>query len=123
MTRTLAEMRGADIIDSRDIIERIAELEANLEELGPESDELKELETLRAFAETSDYAPDWYYGEALIRDSYFEDYAQELAEDIGDFSAAHAEWPFTYIDWPAAARALQMDYTSVTLDGIDYWIR
>ncbi len=121
MTRTLAEMRGADIIDSRDIIERIAELEANLEELGPESDELKELETLRAFAETSDYAPDWYYGEALIRDSYFESYAREIAEDMGYEN--NADWPSSYIDWPAAAQALQMDYTSVTLDGIDYWIR
>jgi len=75
-----------DIIDSRDIIERIDELEnMSLDEDGNglDEDETKELEILYALAkEGEDYSPDWKYGETLIRDTYFKDYAMDLAEDI-----------------------------------------
>lgn len=82
--------------------------------------ELTVLDDLAAVA--SDYAPDWHYGETLIRDSYFQDYAQELAEDVGAIDAA-ATWPNTCIDWEWAARELQMDYTAVEFDGVTYWTR
>jgi hypothetical protein len=146
-----------DIIDSRDVIERIAELGSwndctvcsEKVILGPKTwihahsqdiycgtgdgatasptildeDELAELESLRKLAdEASSYAADWEYGETLIRDSYFETYAQELAEDIGAVSSS-ASWPNSYIDWERAAEALQMDYTSVDFGGVTYWIR
>jgi hypothetical protein len=112
-----------DVIDSRDVIERIEELEA-METDSPEALEtMDELNALRALAEeASGYAADWKYGEQLIRDSYFKDFAQELAEDIGAINK-DATWPNTCIDWDQAARELQQDYTSVTFDGIDYWIR
>jgi hypothetical protein len=80
-------------------------------------------------AEASKYAADWEYGETLIRDSYFREYAQELAEDCSPFPSnspegkALAMWPYRCIDWDQAARELQMDYTSVDFDGITYWIR
>lgn len=51
-----------------------------------------------------------------------EDYAQELAADCCEMPKDIA-WPFTCIDWEQAARELQIDYTSVSFDGIDYWIR
>ena len=76
-----------------------------------------------ALAEQAEgYAADWQYGEQLIRDSYFKDYAMELAEDIGAVDA-NASWPNTCIDWDQAARELQMDYTSVEFAGVTYWIR
>jgi hypothetical protein len=58
----------------------------------------------------------------MIRDSYFKEYAQEFAEDIGAINK-NASWPNTCIDWDQAARELQMDYTSVNFDGVTYWIR
>jgi antirestriction protein len=58
----------------------------------------------------------------LIRDSYFEDYAQELADDLGLLQKG-STWPYTCIDWEQAARELQMDYSMVTFDGVDYWVR
>jgi hypothetical protein len=117
-----------DIIDSRDVIERIEELAAEVQlddETGGfvSSRKVSELVSLRKLAdEASDYAADWKYGETLIRDSYFVTYAQELAEDSG---VVHrdAGWPNSYIDWERAAEALQMDYTSVDFDGVTYWIR
>jgi hypothetical protein len=109
-----------DIIDSRDVIERIAELE-DIDDR--DEDEAGDLAALLALAEEAEgYAEGWQYGEALIRDSHFEDYARELADDIGAISGDEA-WPLTCIDWEAAAEALQQDYTSVDFDGVTYWIR
>ena len=128
-----------DIIDSRDVIERIAELEAlvlpihNIEtgetevdpNVSPEDRETfaEELAILTALAdEASGYAADWEHGETLIRDSYFETYAEELAEDIGAIPSG-AAWPLRCIDWAQAARELQQDYTSVNFDNVIYWVR
>lgn len=151
-----------DVIDSRDVIARIEELEDEREALqndidtaheefteaealdsSPEflvplnqaigqaraalaeweADDGKELAILKALAdEASGYAADWQYGETLIRDSYFKDYAMELADDICAVPN-NASWPLTCIDWDQAARELQMDYTSVDFDGVTYWIR
>jgi hypothetical protein len=82
--------------------------------------ELKALLSLQEDAEK--YSEDWKYGATLIRDSYFTDYAQELAEDIGAIKS-DATWPNNCIDWDQAARELQMDYTSVEFDGVAYWVR
>lgn len=132
-----------DILDSRDVIERIEELEAERADLESEADDDtnaeqetarghleawdadhgEELAALKALAEEAEgYSGDWAHGATLIRDSYFEDYAQQLAEDIGALENCN-QWPATCIDWERAARELQMDYTSVEFDGEAYWVR
>lgn len=113
-----------DIIDSRDVIARIEELEEFLQSEGlMNTDALEELTALKALAEeASGYAADWQHGEALIRDSYFKEYAQQLADDIGAINS-DATWPNNCIDWEKAARELQQDYTAVDFDGVTYWIR
>lgn len=111
---------NSDMIDSRDVIERIETLRG-VENLPPEcAEELAALEALEQEAEG--YAADWQHGEVLIRDSYFEEYAQELAEDIGAVKKGMA-WPYTCIDWEQAAEELQRDYTAVSFGGVRYWIR
>ena len=122
-----------DMIDSRDVIARIEELEGDLVDCDdgqecPDCDwKRDELKILKALAdEASGYAADWQYGEALIRDSYFRDYAEELAEDCGMIQSDISDkWPYTCfdIDWEQAARELQQDYTCVDFDGVTYWIR
>ena len=109
-----------DLIDSRDVIARIEELENDEERTEEDDQELAALQALAAEAEG--YAADWKYGETLIRDSYFQTYAMEYAEDIGAINS-DASWPANCIDWEQAARELRMDYTSVSFDGVDYWIR
>jgi hypothetical protein len=129
MTREISNYD--DVIDSRDVIERIAELagrwtaRANGDEtVEPlDDDERAELDTLSALAEEAEgYADDWQYGATLIRDSYFVDYAEQLAEDIGAIDR-EAAWPARHIDWEAAADDLQTDYTDVDFDGVTYWVR
>lgn len=63
---------------------------------------------------------DWY-PVTLIHDMYFEDYARDLAEEIGDVKPSH--WPYTCIDWAQAARELQADYSTVEYDGSTFWYR
>lgn len=147
MTNTISNTN--DIIDSRDIIARIEDLrgefdswletienetlresltvedwaEGNEEAKHDGCEEGRELVTLEAFAEQAEgYAPDWRYGETLIRDDHFEDYARQLAEDIGAINP-DASWPNNCIDWERAANELQVDYTSVDFDGVTYWVR
>lgn len=110
---------GQDIIDSRDVITRIDDLES-IEER--DEDEETELKNLKALAEEAEDCPDWPYGAALIRDTYFVEYAEQLAEDIGAINQG-ATWPNDCIDWDRAAEQLQQDYTSVEFDGETYWIR
>ena len=85
-------------------------------------DEIAELKALEALAEEGEACGDWEHGEALVRDSHFEDYAQELAEDCGMLENATG-WPCSYIDWERAARDLKMDYTALDFDGVTYYAR
>ena len=90
-----------------------------------DAEELARLEKL--LEETGGYGGDhqwngtWYPG-SMIADSYFEDYARELADDIGAINR-NATWPVCHIDWEAAADSLKQDYASITYGGVEYWYR
>ncbi len=90
---------------------------ANLQE---EANELIALQALQEEAEG--YSSDWRHGATLIRDSHFQDYARQFAEDIGAIPD-DAKWPATCIDWEEAAGELQQDYTSVNFDNVIYWVQ
>lgn len=130
---------------------RIVELEAKDEHTSEEDDELvrlqaaiwtaedgteyaesgdwdEEIETEwrehKALIDEADGYGDFRHGEALIRDDGFEDYARELAGDLGYLDDKKSnQWPYTCIDWEQAANELQQDYTSVEFGGTTYWIR
>lgn len=110
-----------DVIDSRDIIERIEELPNpdNGEEITEA--EQAELNALMDLSEEGQHYSDWVYGATLIRDSYFETYTHELAEEVGAIDG-NERWPLNCIDWERAARELKYDYDIITFDGVDYWI-
>lgn len=85
-----------------------------------DEDEAERLETLIAFLrEIGDEAQ---YGVALIPEDEFEDYARQLAEDIGAIPEDN-NWPCYCIDWKRAARELRVDYSLITFDGDDYLYR
>jgi hypothetical protein len=171
-----------DIIDSRDVIERIDELESELNSLECEAceghgtvtipqgreddgddedncsacggdgtvdasnvtkedadkvvaarsltflsefqDELEELWLLRAFLEEMEQnaGEGVQHGVVAVRDSYFERYARQEAEDCG-LIKDDATWPNNCIDWTEAARQLQQDYSCIDYDGVEYWVR
>jgi hypothetical protein len=120
-----------DIIDSRDIIARIEELETCLQDHAEDpsgghwSDEdAAELAALQALAKEAECAPDWSYGETLIRRSYFVDYIAQLIDDCYELPKGD-KWPFRHlsIDYEAAANEAEQDYLSVDFDGVEYLIR
>jgi len=120
---TTAISKYEAVIDSRDVIERLAELKDGRDAGVLDADEQAELIALEALVEECEgYVEDWQFGAQLIRDSYFKKYAMELADEIGAIDD-NATWPQTCIDWDQAARELQMEYTAVSFDGIDYWVR
>ena len=119
----------ADRLDSRDLLDRLEELEATQDEIGFQRDDSgddmqAELDMLRALRdETEGYADDsWRDGVFFVANWDWKNYAQELAEDIGALPK-DAGWPTYCIDWDAAARDLRMDYTSCEIDGNTYWYR
>jgi hypothetical protein len=144
MSRTTTIDNSADTLDSRDIIERLDDLNTERarwveEQAGEEVsaadfpawaelwtsahlDDAAELAALQRLAEEAEgYAEDWHHGEILIRDSYFTDYARELLEDCGTIPRDLPSW--VEIDWETTARNVRMDYTAVDFDGVTYWIR
>ncbi len=75
-----------------------------------------------AMAEEAEGYCEWKDGATLIRDSYFKEYAQELAEDTGAINK-DARWPTNCIDWEEAASELKQDYTEVDFDGVPYQVQ
>ena len=109
-----------NILDSRDLEKRIVDLEDEKESEGDDFEEGDELSALLSLKDEA--GGEWHYGQAFIADFYFEDYARELAEDIGAIDP-NAAWPLSFIDWEAAADALKADYTSSEYFGTTYYYR
>lgn len=125
-----------DIIDVRDIIERVEELESSIQDYENEDGDLElhdehlsqkeELEELRGvLSELAGYGGrefnfegDWY-PIILIRDSYFETAMDELLEDIGDIPRDLPCYLTITVDYVA----LQQDYSSVDIGCETYWYR
>ena len=101
-----------DTIDSRDVTERIEYLKdivdaGNAEEpLTPDED--VELKALLALQDDLNICDDWQYGVTLIRESFFEEYAQDLAVDIGCITN-NTHCPLGCLDWKTAAWRLHRD--------------
>ena len=104
-------------LDTRELQDEIDEFEAdeNLDNIDTER-----LEALRDLRD--EVGDEWQYGVTLVPEDSFEDYARELAEDIGAIPSDYS-WPASHIDWTAAAGALRMDYTSADFQGVTYLFR
>lgn len=143
-----------NVIDIRDVIDRIEELELERDEfilnktqsddssswgeLSEEEEakaeekwnkteegiELKKLtdlmEEFRGCGGDEKWRGDWY-PITLIRDSYWEDYVEELLDDLGYIPKDFPHW--IKIDWKETADNVQDDYTSGEFDGVTYWAR
>lgn len=148
-----------EVIDSRDVISRIEDLESERKDLvqavadacaicidsvknNPEkykeaqesyreannalidwdhdnADELKSLQDLAS--EGEDATSEWRHGETLIREDYWVEYVQDLCKDIGDLPQDIPH--YIVIDWDETARNIAMDYSTISFDGVDYYIR
>lgn len=89
---------------------------------GPDNQERVNLmtimEELRGGGGDEQWRGDWY-PITLIRDSYFEEYMDQLIDDIGDIPRDLPAYMRIELDYSM----LQQDYTSIDIDGVDYWYR
>lgn len=140
MNREIEISNNNDLIDSRDIDDRIDYLMDAIYETEEDIESKKkacvdcdlqehdldeyttELELLESIRRNFSGDSEWGYGITFIRETYFEDYARELAEDIGAISRDES-WPLNHIDWESAADELKIDYSELDIDGIKYYYR
>lgn len=136
-TETKEITNDQDVIDLRDVTDRVEHLEQLRQpgpvDLGDDNDtdqdtlfaELAALEglldELRGNGGDHDWRGDWY-PLLMVRDSYFEDFARQEAEDL-DLIKSDASWPYTCIDWEQAAEELKQDYSTVEFGDVTYWYR
>jgi hypothetical protein len=123
MVRT-HDLRGDKYIDGRDLIARLEELRSDRDNAIEEGEQFDEelAEELGAMEAIEDELPSRGDSETLIREDYFVEYAQQLAEDIGAISG-NENWPLTCIDWDKAADELRQDYTSIEFGEFTYYMR
>jgi hypothetical protein len=142
MTKTPNSINNTmDVIDSRDIIERLEYLDEmhnqskayNTSEkivnshYYPER-ERAEREMLKKLEKEANNSPDWANGEILIRETYFTSYIKELIPDCYELPKEMkdaSKWPWTCLklDYEKAAEEAKADYTEVDFDGVTYLIR
>ncbi|MCK9521149.1 MAG: hypothetical protein M0R74_19320 [Dehalococcoidia bacterium] len=107
--------------DRVDIEEAEADLQAHLSDADDIDTAREELKTLTELRDGCG-SREWAYGLTLINESYFQEYAQQLADDIGAVNK-DMSWPYTCIDWDQAAEELKQDYSSVDFEGETYYYR
>ena len=141
MTREISN--SEDVMDSRDVMERLDELEMERQDLVDavqsageaedfesskvslelwDDDHGDELKTLKSLAEEGEnLTREWRDGATLIRESYWVEYVEDLCKDIGDMPR---EIPhYIVIDWESTADNIAVDYSTLDFDGVTYYIR
>ena len=128
-----------EYLDTRDLQERLEELEGERTDLQEavsdaegeeekqtaqeeldvwEGDNLEELEALRGL---KDEVSEWDDGNTLVPEDDWIDYVQELLIDIGDLPS-DLPW-YIEIDWEKTAENIAQDYGTVDYMGATYYYR
>lgn len=118
---------GNDILDSREIQARLDEIRALPSPRDPwDVQEYWDLsrakrDILDEFDHNYSWGSPWDSGIILISESYWEEYAQQTAYDVG---MIEEDGPMSsYVDWGRWADALKMDYSHVEVGGYSYYGR
>jgi hypothetical protein len=126
-----------DIIDSREIDERLQELEddflswteENADDIAravtdvEDYENYDELVSLRALVEEGQDYGDWSYGTTLIRETYFTEYCRQMCEDNGEIPRDLPSYIASHIDWDGVAGEIMADiYMPLDYNGVNYYI-
>lgn len=129
-----------DYFDSREVIERIAELEAEYADVhnrdfDPKSFTISDLifamgdagaeefQALLALREEAEgYISDWQYGETFYTWGALVEYAEETVRECYT-PGGLPSWVTNHIDWEAVAEEIKVDYTEFEFRGTTYYAR
>jgi hypothetical protein len=122
-TTSLEELGSQDVIDSRDLVKLLANLEQGEQHDEDEAVLIKALHEIRDECESSG----WAYGIGFIRDSYWWEYCQEFAVDVGytkrDGNDRDSNPLDQCIDWEKWADLMMQDYQTIDIGGTEYYWR
>jgi hypothetical protein len=104
-----------DIQDSKDTLKALASLAEDLNQSCDEEDADSVAEALEAAMNV--------YGPTLISEDHFEEAMKQDVKELGYLPDEMPWWLENAIDWSQVAESLQQDYTSVSFDGADWYIR
>jgi len=120
---SLEELASNDVIDSRDLVTLLDELEQGDEHDEEERELIKALKEIREECETCG----WTDGIGFIRDSCWTEYCREFASDVGyvkaDRDGDNFNPLFNCIDWDMWAEFMQQDYQAIDIGGTEYYWR
>jgi len=85
--------------------------------------DVEDLESLICFYDELSQYGDFKYGETIIREDYWVEYCEELCKEVDGIPKDLPWYIANHIDWEGVAKEIAMDYTYVTYDGEDYYIR
>lgn len=126
MTFNYKEIASLDYFDSRDVVERLSEIDngspTTVKEKAALIRILDELEEEFPVSEYSDVRTDMNCGVQGFAEHYAIEYAEEYASDVAGMDREQP-WPFNHIDWEAAADALKEDCTEVEILGSTFYLR
>lgn len=137
----MANFDGTDAyFDSREVIERIAELEAEFVDatdsdpadimsqddwaFGLGGDGALEMVSLLELQEEAEgYISDWQYGEMFYTWDALVNYTEELVSECGYLSPETPSWITNNIDWEAVTKEVKVDFTEFEFRGTTYYAR
>lgn len=136
----MANFDGTDAyFDSREVIERIAELEAEFVDatdsdpadimsqddwafgLG-EDGALEMVSLLELQEEAEGYISDWQYGEMFYTWDALVEYTEELVNECYT-TGELPSWVTNHIDWEEVTKEVKVDYTGFEFRGTTYYAR
>ena len=129
----MADFDGTDaFFDSRDVIERIAELEAYYlgdsdaefsADLINDVSEREEFVALVALQEEAEgHISDWQYGETFYAWDALVEYTEETVNECYT-TGGLPSWVTNHIDWKKVTEEVKVDYTEFEFRGTTYYAR
>ena len=98
------------------------EIDLKLDDIEDKRGQIEELqEELSMLLDVKSEVPEFRHGETLIHEDYWEEYVQDLCEDLGYISKDFPYW--IEIDWEATAKNVAMDYSTIEIDGNTFYFR
>jgi hypothetical protein len=130
-----------DVLDSRDIQSRIDWLDEQILDIEDDINDAKhdgeevpdewvtdrdeyqeELDGLQSFKDNVD-SSEWEDGLTLINRDYWQEYVEELCEELGYVSDDLPNFIRSNIDWEAVADELEADYSTADIEGEQFLYR
>lgn len=85
--------------------------------------DIEDYRNIESFCEDLESSPDFTYGESVIHEDYFTEYAEAFVKSCGYIDYNLPYWIENNIDWDGVADEIKQDYMKIDFEGESYFIR